>query len=50
VRRKIVHVEHSIMGVYFSKFWRRLFSGSTEFKAIIVGLDNAGKTTTLYKM
>lgn len=35
------------MGLLFSKFWS-LFS-SEEHKVIIVGLDNAGKTTILYQ-
>jgi len=37
------------MGVLLSKFWSLLF-GQEERKIIIVGLDNAGKTTTLYKL
>mmetsp|Transcript_14494 Transcript_14494/g.56973 ORF Transcript_14494/g.56973 Transcript_14494/m.56973 type:complete len:183 (+) Transcript_14494:109-657(+) len=37
------------MGVVFSSLWQRLFS-NREVKVIIVGLDNAGKTTTLYKL
>jgi len=37
------------MGVLFSKLWHKLFHFD-EFKAIIVGLNNAGKTTTLYKL
>jgi len=37
------------MGMLFSKLWASLFSDK-EFKVIIVGLDNAGKTTTLYKL
>eukprot|EP01027_Heterolobosea_sp_BB2_P010835 GEZU01015844.1.p1 GENE.GEZU01015844.1~~GEZU01015844.1.p1 ORF type:complete len:222 (-),score=42.71 GEZU01015844.1:43-708(-) len=37
------------MGVYFSKLWSKLF-GEHEVKIIIVGLNNAGKTTTLYKL
>jgi GTPase SAR1 family protein len=37
------------MGVLVSKLWHRLFHYD-EFKAIIVGLNNAGKTTTLYKL
>jgi predicted AAA+ superfamily ATPase len=35
--------------VLFSKVWQAFFSYD-EFKVIIVGLNNAGKTTTLYKL
>mmetsp|Transcript_63031 Transcript_63031/g.131009 ORF Transcript_63031/g.131009 Transcript_63031/m.131009 type:complete len:179 (-) Transcript_63031:455-991(-) len=37
------------MGVAFAKLWERVFSKGN-FKMIIIGLDNAGKTTTLYKL
>eukprot|EP00761_Pharyngomonas_kirbyi_P014965 gb/GECH01014996.1/.p1 GENE.gb/GECH01014996.1/~~gb/GECH01014996.1/.p1 ORF type:complete len:180 (+),score=35.27 gb/GECH01014996.1/:1-540(+) len=37
------------MGVLFTKLFSKLF-GDTQVKIIIVGLDNAGKTTTLYKL
>jgi len=37
------------MGILFTKIWSRFFS-DTEYKVIIIGLDNAGKTTTLYKL
>ncbi|KAG0178050.1 ADP-ribosylation factor-like protein 5A [Apophysomyces sp. BC1021] len=37
------------MGIVFSGLWNRLFS-KAEVKIIIVGLDNAGKTTILYKL
>ncbi|RUS34544.1 P-loop containing nucleoside triphosphate hydrolase protein [Jimgerdemannia flammicorona] len=37
------------MGLLFSKLWSQLFS-KEEVKIIIVGLDNAGKTTLLYKL
>jgi len=30
--------------------WQNLFQGEKEVKAIIVGLNNAGKTTTLYQL
>ncbi|XP_065896561.1 ADP-ribosylation factor-like protein 5A [Dysidea avara] len=36
------------MGLLFTKFWSLLFS-KAEYKVIIVGLDNAGKTTILYQ-
>ena len=37
------------MGVIFSTLWSRLM-GDKEVKIVIVGLDNVGKTTILYKM
>ena len=37
------------MGIALSKLWGVLFSGKN-YKVVIVGLDNAGKTTTLYKL
>jgi len=37
------------MGALFAKLWNKLFNYA-EFKVVIVGLDNAGKTTTLYKL
>jgi GTPase SAR1 family protein len=37
------------MGVLFSSLWQRLF-GYKEFKVCVVGLDNAGKTTTLFQL
>ncbi|KAI8981472.1 P-loop containing nucleoside triphosphate hydrolase protein [Pilobolus umbonatus] len=37
------------MGLVFSNLWNRLFS-KAQVKIIIVGLDNAGKTTVLYKL
>lgn len=36
------------MGILFSSLWG-MFWGSQEHKVIIVGLDNAGKTTILYQ-
>ena len=41
------------MGNYLSGFWRglsRLGQGEQQFKIIIVGMNNAGKTTILYKL
>eukprot|EP01100_Stratorugosa_tubuloviscum_P006491 TRINITY_DN27_c1_g1_i1.p1 TRINITY_DN27_c1_g1~~TRINITY_DN27_c1_g1_i1.p1 ORF type:complete len:180 (+),score=65.45 TRINITY_DN27_c1_g1_i1:70-609(+) len=37
------------MGIFFSSLWGQLF-GNKEHKVIIVGLNNAGKTTILYKL
>jgi ADP-ribosylation factor-like protein 5B len=37
------------MGMLVSKFWFMLFPAK-EYKIVVVGLDNAGKTTTLYKL
>ncbi|KAL0477977.1 ADP-ribosylation factor [Acrasis kona] len=37
------------MGILFTKLWNKLL-GDKEVKIVIVGLDNAGKTTTLYKL
>lgn len=36
------------MGFYMSKIWTA--AGKTEIKIVIVGLNNAGKTTLLYKL
>ena len=38
------------MGFLFSKLFAKLFSEEKEYKIIIVGLHNAGKTTILYKL
>jgi GTPase SAR1 family protein len=40
------------MGFYLSTLFKRLTGQNTdkEFKIIIVGLNNAGKTTILYKL
>ncbi|XP_010917632.1 uncharacterized protein [Elaeis guineensis] len=37
------------MGALVSRFWFMLFPAK-EYKIVVVGLDNAGKTTTLYKL
>ncbi|KAG0380874.1 hypothetical protein BGX24_003735 [Mortierella sp. AD032] len=37
------------MGIVLTKLWRKLIS-KEEVKIVIVGLDNAGKTTVLYKL
>lgn len=36
------------MGLFFSSVWGKLF-GQKEVRILIIGLDNAGKTTILYK-
>ncbi len=40
------------MGFYLSTFFKRItgYDRDKEFKIIIVGLNNAGKTTILYKL
>mmetsp|Transcript_17466 Transcript_17466/g.39531 ORF Transcript_17466/g.39531 Transcript_17466/m.39531 type:complete len:207 (-) Transcript_17466:59-679(-) len=38
------------MGILVSRMWRTLFGSETECKIVIVGLNNAGKTTILYKL
>ena len=38
------------MGVFFSKVWNSIFSLGKQVKVIIIGLNNAGKTTILYKL
>ena len=41
------------MGSFLSSFWNRLSNlgrGDIQFKIIIVGMNNAGKTTILYKL
>ena len=37
------------MGAFVSRMWFMLFPAK-EYKIVVVGLDNAGKTTTLYKL
>jgi ADP-ribosylation factor-like protein 1 len=38
------------MGSYFSNLFKTLFSIEQEVRILILGLDNAGKTTILYKL
>ena len=39
------------MGSYLSNLWKKLTLGTEEdFKLIIVGMPNAGKTSILYKL
>eukprot|EP00884_Botryococcus_braunii_P016534 jgi/Botrbrau1/3564/Bobra.0078s0021.1 len=38
------------MGLLFSSLWAYLFPGSKEYKIVMVGLDNAGKTSILYQL
>jgi GTPase SAR1 family protein len=38
------------MGQLFSSLWNNLFGSGRELKIVMVGLDNAGKTTVLYRM
>mmetsp|Transcript_107663 Transcript_107663/g.286582 ORF Transcript_107663/g.286582 Transcript_107663/m.286582 type:complete len:209 (-) Transcript_107663:169-795(-) len=38
------------MGLWASRLWRRVFGTDAECKIVIVGLNNAGKTTILYKL
>jgi len=37
------------MGMLFAKLWQRLFKHN-QYKIVIVGLNNAGKTTVLFKL
>jgi ADP-ribosylation factor-like protein 5B len=37
------------MGFWISKLWNKVWN-LDQFKVVIVGLNNAGKTTTLYKL
>mmetsp|Transcript_10215 Transcript_10215/g.19322 ORF Transcript_10215/g.19322 Transcript_10215/m.19322 type:complete len:181 (+) Transcript_10215:78-620(+) len=37
------------MGLIFSSLWQKLFAFK-QFKVCLVGLDNAGKTTTLFRL
>ena len=45
--KKKLGFDLGIMGFLFSKLWS--YFGNEEHKIIIVGLDNAGKTTILYQ-
>jgi ADP-ribosylation factor-like protein 5B len=38
------------MGMFLSTIWKKLTLKDKEYKIIIVGLHNAGKTTILYKL
>ena len=52
-RRQLIYTYYTSsiqkMGFVLSKLWSALY-GSEEIKVVVVGLDNAGKTTTLYKL
>lgn len=41
--------ERKKMGAWMSRVWFLMFPAK-EYKIVVVGLDNAGKTTTLYKL
>lgn len=38
------------MGGILSSLWNRLFNSKKNFKILILGLANAGKTTILYQL
>ena len=38
------------MGSVFSKLFSKLFSKEDEFKILLLGLQNSGKTTILYRL
>lgn len=38
------------MGNLFSQVWSKFFKSKKEYKLLIVGLANAGKTTLLYRL
>ena len=38
------------MGLLFSRIWKKLFGANNEFKILILGLANVGKTTILYQL
>jgi len=46
----IIIINCFIMGAWMSNFWQNLFDQKQEMRLAIVGLDEAGKTTILYKM
>lgn len=43
------HKKRATMGMIVSRLWYTMFPAK-EYKIVVVGLDNAGKTTTLYKL
>lgn len=38
------------MGNWFSQVWEKLFAAKRDVRLLMIGLDNAGKSTILYKM
>jgi GTPase SAR1 family protein len=42
--------QFSDMGVTFSSLFERLFNTKKAIRILMLGLDNAGKTTILYKL
>lgn len=38
------------MGNYLKSMWNKLFLSTQEYKIVILGLANAGKTSLLYKL
>lgn len=38
------------MGFVLSKMWGAIYASEKDFKIIIIGLNNAGKTTILYRL
>mmetsp|Transcript_31147 Transcript_31147/g.54756 ORF Transcript_31147/g.54756 Transcript_31147/m.54756 type:complete len:184 (-) Transcript_31147:174-725(-) len=38
------------MGLLFSSLWSKIFASSKKYKICMLGLDNAGKTTILFKL
>ena len=48
-RRVAVAVRVVSMGAGFSYLYHRVFGGG-EYKVVMVGLDNAGKSTILYRL
>lgn len=41
---------HHTMGSVIAKLWKSIASGPKPLRILMVGLDNAGKTTILYKL